>query len=160
MTFLKRSLVLGLLGAGLWFSTLPSYAMTTLSGEPIKMEQLVGKGRWAAVEIWASYCSVCRENMHHLIEIDQKIPAIDVFGISIDDQEGKEEAQRFIQQHKMRFPNMLSNSAEMGSYLMKHADEGFLGTPTLLLFSPKGQLVAVQPGPVTVDELKKFIEKL
>lgn len=160
MIFLKRALYTLLLSLSLLSVALPSHAMTTMAGKPVKMEQLVGKGRWTAIEIWASTCSICRQTIHHLIEIDQRLPTIDVFGISIDDQAGKAEAQRFIQQHKMRFPNFLSNAAEVDAYLVKHADETFLGTPTLLLFSPQGKLVAVQPGPVTATELKDFIKTL
>lgn len=125
MIFLKHALYTLLLSLSLLSVALPSHAMTTMAGKPVKMEQLVGKGRWTAIEIWASTCSICRQTIHHLIEIDQRLPTIDVFGISIDDQAGKAEAQRFIQQHKMRFPNFLSNAAEVDAYLVKHADETF-----------------------------------
>lgn len=159
MALSQRILGMTLLSLSLISLILPVQAMTTMAGKPVKIEQLVGKGRWTAIEIWASDCGVCHRTIHHLVAIDQKLPTIDVFGISIDDQEGKADAQRFIQQNKMRFPNLLSNAAEVDSYLVKHADETFLGTPTMLLFSPKGKLIAVQPGPVTVEELKEFIAK-
>lgn len=160
MDFFKRALGATVLGLSLMSIALPTQALTTMASKPVKMEQLVGKGRWTAIEIWASTCSICRNTIHHLIEIDQRMPTIDVFGITIDDQEGKQEAQRFIQQNKMRFPNFISNAAEIDAYLVKHADETFMGTPTLLLFSPQGKLVAVQPGPVTATELKTFINSL
>ncbi|WP_020559327.1 TlpA family protein disulfide reductase [Thiofilum flexile] len=156
MTFLKHAFSVSLLSLSLLSVATPTQALTTMTSKPIKMEQLVGKGRWTAIEIWASTCSICRQTMHNFIEIDQRLPAIDVFGISTDDQEGKQDALHFIQQNKMRFPNFLSSSAEMRSYLARHA-EAFLGTPTLLLFSPQGKLVAVQPGPVTLTELRDFI---
>lgn len=159
MIFVKRALSIALVALSM-LSLQQAHALSTLSGKPIKMEQLVGKGRWTAINIWASTCSICRKTVGHLIEIDQRMPAIDVLGISIDDVEGKRDAQLFIQQNRIRFPNLLSNAAEIDAYLQKHAQETLMGTPTLLLFSPKGKLVAVQPGPVTPTELKNFINNL
>ena len=73
---------------------------------------------------------------------------------------GREEAvQEFIDQHNIVYPTLISDAVEMDTFLYKTARESFIGTPTLLVFNPKGELVAVQPGTVTPTELSNFIKE-
>lgn len=74
---------------------------------------------------------------------------------------GREEAvQKFIDQHNIVYPTLISDAVEMDTFLYKTARESFIGTPTLLVFNPKGELVAVQPGTVTPTELSNFIRSM
>lgn len=137
----------------------PAHAMTDIQGQPVQIENLVGKGKWTVMKIWASDCHVCKQTIHYLSDFEVSFPEADVYGISIDGQEGKAQAQAFVKQNSLKFPNLLSDLSEMNAYLNKAAGESLYGTPTMLVFNPKGKLIAVQPGPVTADELAAFIKK-
>lgn len=139
--------------------TTPATAMTDLQGQPVQLENLVGKGKWTVMKIWASDCHVCRQTIHYLKDVEVSFPEADVYGISIDGQEGKADAQAFVKQNSLDFPNLLSDLSEINTYLNKSAGESLFGTPTMLVFNPQGKLIAVQPGPVTADELIAFIKK-
>lgn len=139
--------------------TTPATAMTDLQGQTVKIENMVGKGKWTVMKIWASDCHVCRQTIHYLSDFEVSFPEADVYGISIDGQAGKTQAQAFVRQYSLKFPNLISDLSEMNAYLNKAAGEELYGTPTLLVFNPQGKLIAVQPGPVTADELVAFIKK-
>lgn len=139
--------------------TAPANALTDLQGQPVKMENIVGKGKWTVMKVWASDCHICRQTIHYLSDFEVSFPEADVYGISIDGQAGKAEAQAFVKQYSLNFPNLLSELSEINTYLNKAAGENLYGTPTMLVFNPKGKLIAVQPGPVTADELTAFIKK-
>jgi peroxiredoxin len=150
--------IITLLGAWLLITT-PAIALTDLQGQPVKLENIVGKGKWTVMKIWASDCHVCRQTIHYLSDFEVSFPEATVYGISIDGQEGKAQAQAFVKQYSLNFPNLLSDSSEINAYLNKAAGEDLYGTPTMLVFNPQGKLIAVQPGPVTADELVAFIKK-
>ncbi|MFZ1388533.1 MAG: TlpA disulfide reductase family protein [Thiolinea sp.] len=139
--------------------TAPVNAMTDLQGHSVKMENIVGKGKWTVMKVWASDCHVCRQTIHYLSDFEVNSPNVDVYGISIDGQVGKAAAQAFVSQYSLKFPNLLSDLTEINTYLNKAAGEDLYGTPTMLVFNPQGKLIAVQPGPVTADELNAFIKK-
>lgn len=150
--------IITLLGA--WLLITPAaIAMTDLQGQTIKLENMVGKGKWTVMKVWASDCHICRQTIHYLSDFEVSFPEADVYGISIDGQEGKQAAQAFVKQNSLKFPNVLSDLNEMNAYLNQAAGESLYGTPTMLVFNPQGKLIAVQPGPVTADELTAFIKK-
>lgn len=150
--------IITLLGTWLLMAT-PTQAMTDLQGQPVKLENLVGKGKWTVMKVWASDCHVCRQTIHYLSDFEVSFPDADVYGISIDGQEGKTAAQAFVKQNSLKFPNLLSDLSEMNAYLNQAAGEDLYGTPTMLVFNPQGKLIAVQPGPVTAEELITFIKQ-
>jgi peroxiredoxin len=112
--------IITLLGAWLLITT-PAIALTDLQGQPVKLENIVGKGKWTVMKIWASDCHVCRQTIHYLSDFEVSFPEATVYGISIDGQEGKAQAQAFVKQYSLNFPNLLSDSSEINAYLNKAA---------------------------------------
>ena len=78
--------IITLLSAWLLITT-PAIALTDLQGQPVKLENIVGKGKWTVMKIWASDCHVCRQTIHYLSDFEVSFPEATVYGISIDGQE-------------------------------------------------------------------------
>ncbi len=145
--------------ASLMLMATPAAAFTDMNGKPATIDSLVGKGKWSVFKIWSADCHVCRQTIHYLSDFEASYPAADVFGISIDGAQEKQKAQAFIDDYNLSFPNLLGDSQEMSDFLYAKAKETLMGTPTTLVFNPKGKLVAVQPGAVTAKELVSFIQR-
>lgn len=139
--------------------TPPASALTDMHGKTASLETLVGQGKWTVVEVWASDCRACRGSIHHTVDFETANPDVDVIGISLDGADGKANAEKFIDEFGLDFPNLLSNASEIDQYLYSTAKESFIGTPTFMLYNPQGKLLAVQPGVVTEEELGAFIHK-
>ena len=140
------------------FST-PAAALTDMQGNSLKLENIVVKGKWTVFKIWAADCHVCKETIHYLSEFRQAYPAADVYGISIDGEHGKAKAELFIKRFDLKFPNLLAEVVEIDDHLYGSAGETLRGTPTMMVYTPKGKLLAVQPGPVMAQDLIRFIKR-
>jgi len=156
MQRIKQALIIASLATGM-LSALPAAAMMDMDGKPIKIDSLVGKGQWTAVEIWASDCEMCRATIHEFLDFEVANPKVRVLGISVDGAGGEEAANEFIDQQGLTFTNLISDPPEMDKYLQDKLKESFIGTPTVLLYDPQGKLVTSQPGGATAADLAKYI---
>lgn len=154
----NTGIILALLTAILLFAQ-PAAAMTDMNGKATSIQNMVGKGKWTVVKVWASDCHACRQTIHYLAQFEKQFTDASVFGISIDGQQGKQNAQRFIDQFKLGFPNLLSDTREIDDYLYASVGETLVGTPTIIVYNPQGKIAAVQPGAVKPDDLIRFIRQ-
>jgi len=150
-----------------WLSTLcmcliplmtSAYAMTDMDDNPADIQTLVGKGKWTVVEVWASDCRMCQLSIQHIVNFKTAHPEVDIVGISVDGSQGKADAQTFIGEQHLTFPNLLSDKTEMDQYLFATAEKNFIGTPTFLFYDPEGKLLTVQAKALTEKELGGFID--
>jgi len=154
--FLAKTLFLTLISTILLSSS--AIAFTELDGKKTTIEEQVGNGKWSVVEIWASDCHACRDHMPGMVKFDGKMDNVEIVGISLDGQAGKSDAKSMIKEYDMSFKNILSNPIEINAWMELNAKEGLRGTPTFMIFDPKGKLVALQPGQLPVDSIEKFIK--
>lgn len=151
--------IIALITSLLLFATSTSaIAMTDMSGTPTQLQNMVGKGKWTIAKVWAHDCHACQRSIHYLSQFKQRFPEADVFGISVDGQDGKQKAQGFINRFKLTFPNLLSDATEISDYLYAKVGETLVGTPTIIVYDPQGKIAAVQPGAVTPNDLIGFIK--
>ena len=84
----------------------------------------------------------------------QKKDAI-VLGITVDGWKNRKLAQKFIDEHALNFVNLIVEPEQ--SVLMKFGAGPFIGTPTFYIYAPDGELLARNVGPVTQEDVEKFI---
>ena len=104
-------------------------------GKSQVFENYLGKGKWLVVMMWASDCHICNREAHQYVDFHMIHSDTDatVLGISLDGENHKNEALGFIKKHS--------------------------GTPTFLIYSPKGELKAAQAGAVPTELIEDFIKK-
>lgn len=148
-------LKIGLLMAMMLSSS--AYAFTDLDGKKDSIMNHIGKDKWTIVEVWSSDCHACRMHMPDMVEFDGKLKNARLLGITLDGQSGIEDAEDFIAEYDVKFKTLVTNPIEMNIWMQQSIGESLMGTPTFILFDPKGMLVAAQPGIVAVTSLEKFI---
>ena len=145
------------------FEYAQAFEMQSLGGETVRLEDKVGKGKWSVVMFWAHNCGVCRHEMPELSRFHEKDHAFEaeVIGLSIDgtNPSGKQLAEQFLKETKPSFTSYLSDIELVAPNYRIMTGEDFRGTPTFLLFSPKGELIANNPGRLRVSALEAFIER-
>ena len=133
-----------------------SSAMTNLNtNAPTSIAAYTGKGHWTIMQAWMSNCAICNKEMPEFVKKAPRFPNTKVISISLDG--NKQRAQQFITKHRVNFPTILTNTQEFNNYLLQAADEKLTGTPTYLIFDPRGTLVAVQQGHVPFGSIYNFI---
>jgi len=128
-------------------------------GTPHNLDEYKGKGKWTIVMLWASDCHVCNEEAHQYVDFHKKHQSKDatVLGISLDGQGKKADAEDFLKEHKINFPNLIGEPMEVASLYRELTGENFRGTPTFLIYSPNGDLRAQQVGAVPTDLIEQFM---
>jgi len=116
-------------------------------------------GQWTVVMIWASDCHVCNQEAGQYSRFHTQHAGLDanIIGISIDGQQGKKDAEAFISRNGVIYPNLVGDVQTVSRWYQQKTGETFRATPTFVLFGPKGDVRAAQPGAVPPAVVEDFI---
>lgn len=133
----------------------PAYAAETLDGERASLELL--RGRPVLLNVWATWCHPCREEIPALEQLHQAYGArgLHVVGVSIDQGDQEQGIREFLQEFGASYPVWLDPDGEITTAYST------MGVPNTFLIGPDGTLLWKHVGPVTADnaELRALIEK-
>lgn len=151
------SLFLLSIGLGAANASVPDINVKTTEGVVHNVNEIIGKGKWTVVVIWAHNCHICNQEIQEMTFFQDSHAQKDatVLGISIDGYQLRDKASDFIKRHDLNFPNFIIEPDYRE--LMKFGGGRFVGTPTFYIYNPAGELSAKSVGPVAPDEIEKFI---
>ncbi len=131
----------------------------TLKGDTVNLADQIGQGKWTLVMFWQVECSVCRQQEPIISEFHEKYSEknAEVIGISIDGMERIDDVKDFLGSRDLSYPNFVGDLGMMAFNYQAITEVPFRGTPTYLLFSPEGELLGDNPGPVRMEALENFI---
>ena len=132
-----------------------------LTGKTQLFENHIGKGKWLVVMMWSSDCHICNREAHQYVDFHMIHSDTDatVLGISLDGASRKKEALGFINKHSVDFPNLIAEPSTVAALYQNATGQGFVGTPTFLIYSPEGELKAAQAGAVPTELIEDFMKK-
>ena len=139
----------------------PDIELEGADGNRHNLNEYIGKGKWAALNIWGARCPPCLEEMPELVHFhdDNKDSKAIVVGIAIDfpsyGYAKRHEVIEFMEEHLIDFPVLLSDAGITERIGIGRLD----GIPTTYLYTPDGELVAMQVGGITGTMLEAFIKK-
>ncbi len=131
----------------------------TLDGADSSFESYLGQGQWLVVMLWAHNCHICNQEAEQYAQFheDNADKRAAVLGISIDGLEQRKQAQQFVTRHDLPFPSLIAETGAVMAWYQGQTGARFLGTPTLLIYGPDGELKAAQAGAVPAEVIEKFI---
>ena len=140
-------------------SSYAASALYELNGKPSSIEKYTGKGKWLVVMFWSSDCHICNKEAHQYVDFHFAHSDEDasVLGISLDGLKNKVLANGFIKKHKVNFPNLIGEPEAVADMFTQLTGVLWAGTPTFLIYSPKGELVVQQIGAVPTELIENFI---
>ena len=160
-TLMTALLILSFAGTPVIAEEYPPLGLKTLQGKPASLDQWVGKGKWVLVMFWAVHCKYCEMNKPAINAFYAKHKNRDatVVGVSIDGMAQIDAIRNKLRQAPTKFPNYVADLSLMALNYEIAALEPFRGTPTYWFFSPRGELKAVNPGPVRVEALEAYMAR-
>lgn len=129
------------------------FAFNDKDGNPVKLSDHVGKGKYTLLEFWASWCGPCRADIPHLKEAYELYhPAgFEVISISMDDDKNK--WLKAINEENMTWLQVSDLKAFKGDFSKVY---NFNGIPTCVLVGPDGEIITRNMRGLWMD--KKLIE--
>jgi peroxiredoxin len=132
-----------------------------LAGKAHTVDEYRGHGKWLVVMVWASDCRVCNEEVHEMVDLQRRRGDRDtqVLGIAIDGYDHRDAVAGFIKRHHVNFPNLIDDGSVVLDLYRRGVGENWQGwTPTYLVYSPQGTLLAKNIGAVTRADVERFID--
>src|SRR5829696_7321245 len=82
------------------------FIVQTLAGKSINLNKLLGEGKPVVLDIWATWCGPCRQEIPHLVEIAEKYrqDGLIVIGLTTEDPtEHRQSVKDFAKQYGMTY---------------------------------------------------------
>jgi len=130
----------------------PDFAIPDLDGKPLALTNY--RGKVVLLDFWATWCTPCREEIPHFVELQEKYreQGLQVIGISMDDD--AKPVREFYQKFRMNYP------VALGTTQVAEAYGGVLGLPILFLIGRDGRIAAKYLGAVEMPVVDQKINSL
>jgi len=112
------------------------------------------KGKVVVLNVWASWCDPCREEVPLLQKTHEQIAPKGGVVLGLDTQDASGKAIDFLAEHKATFPSLRDRDRTYGRQF------GVTGYPETFLIDRKGRIAALQRLPVTQQWLDQHLPKL
>jgi peroxiredoxin len=135
----------GILGLALWArgrtpAVAPDFSLTDLSGQAVRLSAY--RGRVVLVNLWATWCPPCREEMPSMERLHQQMKDRGFVLLAVsEDEGGAQTVKSFVDQMKVTFPVLLDPQGEVGRKY------GVWGFPESFLLDRDGRIVERVIGP-------------
>ena len=138
-------------------SMAPDLSLKDLNGSERPLSQYIGQGKWTVLVIWADDCEVCNAEIEtfDFFHEEHKDKDAQILGVSVDGWDKIKLARGFVKRHDLSFPNLVIEP-DMNE-ILKLGGGNFIGTPTIYIYTPEGEIVASQAGAVPINIIEDFI---
>ena len=132
--------------------------LQNLEGQPAKISDFCGKGKYVLIDIWASWCGPCRFSMPHLAETLEtyKDKNFDILGISIDTDTAA--WRKGVRDLEVSWNSLCIPTGQDGWENELTDSYGVEGVPTAILVSPDGEILSIDHPMNLIQNLDEYIK--
>lgn len=130
----------------------PLFEARGLDGKQVSVNGLI-KGKWALVDLWASWCGPCRKNSKQMIPVYQKYADKGFTVVGIAREQNVSDALEAIRKDGYPWVQLIDLRDEFCIWL-RHGTENAGGSTFLV--NPEGKIVAIHP---SAEEVEAILEQ-
>lgn len=130
----------------------PLFEARDLDGKQVSVNGLI-KGKWALVDLWASWCGPCRKNSKQMIPVYQKYADKGFTVVGIAREQNVSDALEAIRKDGYPWVQLIDLRDEFCIWL-RHGTENAGGSTFLV--NPEGKIVAIHP---SAEEVETILEQ-
>jgi thiol-disulfide isomerase/thioredoxin len=108
------------------------------------------RGKPAAINFWASWCSPCQKEAPELERVARSLHGRARL-VGVDWTDGAGAARSFVRQHHLTYPNLVDPDGVVGNHY------GLNGLPTTFIVDSKGKITDVLRGPQSAESLLRAL---
>ena len=130
----------------------PDFTLRQPDGRDLRLSSY--RGKVVLLDFWATWCYPCRQEIPHLVELQQKYGdrGLQIIGISLDD--SPDPVRPFYQEFHMNYP------VAMGTAKTGELYGGLLGLPVTFLIDRDGKIYAKHVGATDASVFEREIKSL
>ncbi|MGA2855601.1 MAG: redoxin domain-containing protein [Candidatus Sulfotelmatobacter sp.] len=130
-------------------SIAPDFSLPQLNGQFLQLSAY--RGKVVLLDFWATWCTPCREEIPHLVELQNKYRdrGLEIIGVSMDD--SPDPVREFYQRFQMNYPVVMGN-ADIGERY-----GGVLGLPIAFIIDRDGRIYAKHIGATEASVLEQDV---
>jgi len=130
----------------------PPLDLTTLEGNPVSLSDY--RGSVVLVNLWATWCPPCREEMPTLLAFYENYKSAGFVLVAIDQEETREIVEPFVREFALTFPVWLDEEGLAGR------EFGTMNLPSSYVVDRAGRVRLMWVGGISKRNLEKFVPKL
>lgn len=117
------------------------------------------KGKYVYIDLWATWCGPCRQEIPYLQKIEEKYHGknIEFVSISIDNAKDNEKWKKFVVDKKLGGVQLFADKNWESDFVVKY---GVTGIPRFILIDPKGNIVNSDATRPSSPELQQQLDAL
>jgi len=136
-----------------WCGGTAAWAMEGASAASMRTLVDQARGKVVLVNFWASWCSPCKMEMPHLMELRRRFSDQDLVMIGVSVDFDAQAAEEYSAKAGLNFPQYHAGDDVMDAFKVS-------AIPKTMVWDRQGRLVIQHVGPVTLDGLSEGIGKL
>lgn len=117
----------------------PDFTTVDMEGNEVKLSDF--KGKYVYVDVWASWCEPCKEEIPFLKTLDKNYSEEDIIFLSVSIDETKEPWKEMVQEQELQGTQVYIEGAFASTITQ---DYKISGIPRFMLIDPEGKIVTVQ----------------
>lgn len=134
----------------------PDLSGTTLSGAQFDLADHLG-GPVILVNVWASWCAPCRQEMPALARAAATVPPSGLLVVGLDERDRASSARTFSSSLGATYPSLVDTDSQLLTRLPMLPHNAL---PSSLFIDGEGKIAAVAVGPITSLQLTSVLSRL
>lgn len=129
-----------------------NFSYTDINGKTVSLASL--KGKVVLVDMWATWCGPCKEQIPHLKKLEEQVKGTDIVivSISVDKDADKQKWEAFVKEKELGGVQLFAGSnKDMMEYYK------ITGIPRFLVFDKEGKIATVDAPRPSTPELKPLL---